>query len=198
MPEKEEEKKAEKKEIIIKKSFREYEQKILHLSEISILLDNYDDIFSDFDPRPYSERSLSDDLLNEARKASRDKNTGRLELRFLISEKMRDVKLEATIKKRLHEHFERHSKILNSEIRQSRVNAVFLGFAGITVMLGATYVDGISGGFMSRFLFVLLEPAGWFITWFALDKLFYVSETKSGESDFYHKMSKCEVIFASY
>ena len=93
MPEKEEEKKAEKKEIIIKKSFREYEQKILHLSEISILLDNYDDIFSDFDPRPYSERSLSDDLLNEARKASRDKNTGRLELRFLISEKMRDVKL---------------------------------------------------------------------------------------------------------
>lgn len=43
-------------------------EKILEMSEISIWLDNYDDIFSDFDPRPYSQRSLSDDFLAEAKK----------------------------------------------------------------------------------------------------------------------------------
>ena len=34
-------------------------QDLLSKGEISILLDTYDDIFSDFDPRPYSQRALS-------------------------------------------------------------------------------------------------------------------------------------------
>src|SRR3989338_1417499 len=84
-------------------------QKILQMSEISLWLDNYDDIFSDFDPRPYSLRSLSDDFLFEAKKASRDKDANRLELRFLISQEHRDSKVEATVKKRLRDHFSKHA-----------------------------------------------------------------------------------------
>ena len=49
---------------------------LLKKSEISLSLDNYDDIFSDFDPRPFSQRALSDDFLIEAKKASRDKVSG--------------------------------------------------------------------------------------------------------------------------
>ncbi|MBI2151367.1 hypothetical protein HYU21_01420, partial [Candidatus Woesearchaeota archaeon] len=30
---------------------------------ISLVLDSYDDIFSDFDPRDYSEKALSEDFL---------------------------------------------------------------------------------------------------------------------------------------
>ena len=33
-------------------------QKLLEISEISLLLDSYDDIFSDFDQRPYAQRAL--------------------------------------------------------------------------------------------------------------------------------------------
>jgi hypothetical protein len=36
--------------------------------EISIWLDSYNDIFSDFDSRPFSERTVSDDFLSEVRK----------------------------------------------------------------------------------------------------------------------------------
>ncbi len=71
---------------------------LLKASEISIILDTYDDIFSDFDPRPYSERALSDDFLIEANKASRDKASGQIELIFLIPQKMRNIESENLIK----------------------------------------------------------------------------------------------------
>lgn len=48
-------------------------KEIIDKAEISLVLDTYDDIFSDFDPRPYGERALSSDFLDEAKKAARDK-----------------------------------------------------------------------------------------------------------------------------
>lgn len=37
-------------------------------AEISILLRSYNDIFSDFDPSTYIDRTLSDDFINQAKK----------------------------------------------------------------------------------------------------------------------------------
>ena len=37
---------------------------------ISLWIDSYDDIFSDFDPRPFSARNISDDFLYEVKKTS--------------------------------------------------------------------------------------------------------------------------------
>ena len=66
-----------------KKSDRRFKE-----GNISLILDNYDDIFSDFDPRPYTVRALSDDFLNECRKAIIEKGEN-IELRFLLSKKQR-------------------------------------------------------------------------------------------------------------
>ncbi|HLC60103.1 MAG TPA: hypothetical protein VJJ52_01605 [Candidatus Nanoarchaeia archaeon] len=174
-------------------------QKILEASEISLWLDNYDDIFSDFDPRPYSLRSLSDDFLAEAKKASRDKDENRLELRFLISNNQRDSKTEATIKKRLKDHFTKHLIQIQEDLIKTRYQAIITGLLGVTLIFAASYLDSLSlPSFVSKFLFVLSEPAGWFLTWFGLDKIFYSSELKKSEYTFYQKMIKCEVMFVSY
>ncbi len=45
-------------------------QSMLKLTEISILLNSYNDIFSAFDPSEYSERNLSDDFIIQAKKYS--------------------------------------------------------------------------------------------------------------------------------
>ena len=74
--------------------------KLLQLSEISLIIDTYDDIFSDFDPRPYSQRALSDDFLLEARKASKDKVSGTFELNFLIPSHLKNKVHVVMIKKR--------------------------------------------------------------------------------------------------
>ena len=80
---------------------------------ISLILDSYDDIFSDFDPRSYSEKALSDDFLEECKKAAKDKEE-RPELRLLVQKNKRDYKDEIRIKKRLREHFQRHYKELEN------------------------------------------------------------------------------------
>lgn len=195
-----EEEKTNTKEPEAKKDeMQEEKQKLLELSEVSILLDTYDDIFSDFDPRPYSQRSLSDDFLREAGKASKDKNPDKLELRLLLPNLQRDQKNEVIIKKRLHDHFTKHAHLLQMEISDIRKKSIVLAFFGISMMFAATYIGAMEpGSFATHFLFVVLEPAGWFTTWFALDRVFYATEKKKPDFNFYKKMSKCEITFSSY
>ena len=59
---------AEKEGINPKHEIKE----LLEKTQISLWLDDYADIFSDFDPRPFSQRALSDDFLNEAKKVVRE------------------------------------------------------------------------------------------------------------------------------
>ena len=196
------EKSGEKKEAEIKiseKALEDEKQKLLEMSQISIWLDHYDDIFSDFDPRQYSQRSLSDDFLVEAKKASREKTQNKLEVRFLIPEAQRDAKNESIIKKRLHEHFTKHAHLLRNDIKNIRNKALMMAFIGLIMMLSATYINTLGlNTFLERFIFVLLEPGGWFMTWFALDRWFYTTELNKTEYEFYEKMSKCEIIFSAY
>ena len=55
-------------------SFMELKQQewLTETKDIKIWIDEYDGIFSDFDPRPYSERNMSDDFLNECNKLFRE------------------------------------------------------------------------------------------------------------------------------
>ncbi len=89
------------------KSIEEVLEKEMKEGNISLILDGYDDIFSDFDPRPYSERALSDDFLSECKKAARDKDE-KLELRLMVPGDNRNFKDELKIRKRLKTHFHRH------------------------------------------------------------------------------------------
>src|SRR4051812_5168600 len=73
--------------------------------DISIWIDNYDDVFSDFDPRPYSERNVSVDFLYEVKRVCHESNFHINELKLLVPERIRDKEKESIIVKRLHLHF---------------------------------------------------------------------------------------------
>ncbi len=175
-------------------------RKLLQMSEISLWLDNYDDIFSDFDPRPYSQRALSDDFLFEAKKASRDKVEEALELKFLVPKKRRNSYEENLIKKRLHEHFRKHyssiQRDVHSLVQQGTIFAVF----GVILMFVTTYLLFHYGekNFLISFLIVLLEPAGWFLFWEGLDLVIFEPKELRGDLAFYRKMSQCVVEFLGY
>jgi len=165
---------------------------------ISLILDSYDDIFSDFDPRPYSERALSDDFLMECKKAARDKDD-RPELRFLAPKNKRDFKDEIRIKKRLKEHFQRHHKDLDKEIRMIRLRGVSWIALGALLMLGATFVLSLKDqSFFYNLLIIVIEPAGWFTFWEGLNMLFFTAKEKMSDYEFYKKMSKSEIVFLDY
>ncbi|MFA5412268.1 MAG: hypothetical protein WC350_02905 [Candidatus Micrarchaeia archaeon] len=133
------------------------------LSLIHMGLDSYDDIFSDFDPSPYSERLLSEDFILEARRRYAEKKGGGLELRFSLPEKLRSAKTEALVKRRLRDHF--HAKVRDEEadIARSRKRGAIYFAAGFAVLLfvaAAPQIGPLSG--IAHFIDILLVPVGWF------------------------------------
>ncbi|MBI4448201.1 hypothetical protein HY643_04415 [Candidatus Woesearchaeota archaeon] len=175
-------------------------QRLLALSEISLWLDCYDDIFSDFDPRPYSDRELSDDFLAAAKKATRDKPLGIIELKFLIPSAKRDTNQENLIKRRVREHFKKQYGWFNDEVTAIIKKGALFTILGVILMFTATAIiyKGQEDNLFISFLIVLLEPAGWFMFWEGLGHIFFESKKKKSDLDFYKKMSKCKVEFLSY
>jgi len=82
------------------------------LSDVGLFIENYDYIFSDFDSRSYSQKLLSEDLLNEMNRASKEKKFGDIDLKFLVPKNKRDFRKEKIIKERLKEQFKINLKNL--------------------------------------------------------------------------------------
>lgn len=192
------EKEAEK--LAEKESEEEDIKKLLQMSEISLMLDTYDDIFSDFDPRPYSERSLSDDFLLEAKKATKGRDQGEFELRLMIPQVERDLKNESLIRKRLRSHFKRHFEILQKEKNSILKKGLMFTLSGVILMLFAAFVvfKYTDKSFITSFMVILLEPAGWFLFWEGLNLQIFDSKEVNPDLDFYRKMSRCEINFMPY
>ena len=166
---------------------------------VSLWLDSYDNIFSDFDPRPYSHRALSDDFISEAKKVTYEVKPGSLDLTLLIPSGMRDLDHEKYIRMRLHSHFRKHAVLMEKEMRKLLFNGIaftILGFVMMFVAASVLLVDGSS--IWVNLLRTVLEPGGWFLSWYGLDQIFYTSRQNVKELDFNKKMSRAEIEFDSY
>lgn len=174
--------------------------KKLLLSNISLILDGFDDIFSDFDPRDYSERALSVDFLREAERASKDKVTGKFELNLLVPSKWRNAAKERIIKQRLKKHFKKHFHRLQADRTHMIRSGVLFTFFGVLCMLAAVAIfHKLQGStILASFLVVLLEPAGWFLFWEGLNHVIFEPRKFTSELDFYRKMHTAPITFFSY
>lgn len=167
--------------------------------QVSIWLDSYEDLFSDFDPRPYSERSLSDDFIAELKKVCREDEYDIGDLRLLIPKKNQNPADENTITRRLHTYFKQGHSFLSHRLKTTRIRAIFIAFAGMAMILLASYLSGIrSGNYIWKVLFVLFEPAGWFFAWTGLDDLFFSARKRGAEAEFFSKMAITRVHFAGF
>jgi len=78
------------------------------LRDIGIWLDDYKDIFSDFDPRPYAERALSDDFISELKKVCDESEFKVKILNLLMPEKIMERKTEEIISRLKEHHIKGH------------------------------------------------------------------------------------------
>lgn len=175
----------------------EEKRKIFEISEVSLWLDSYDDIFSDFDPRPYSQRAISDDFLEEAKKAVKEKKTGELELRLLVPHAQRDLEKEIIIKRRLREYFRKNFLMLKRERKNIKIKGVMITLVGFALLITASFIHEYFSGTLN-FLLPFLEPVGWFSCWFGLEKIFYTLRQQASEFEFFKKMSRVDIEFISY
>lgn len=169
------------------------------MSQISIWLDHYEDIFSDFDPRPLSERALSDDFLKEAKKVSKEKSGIALELKLLIPDKARNNEHEKIVHTHLQDYFREKHVALSSEMKGIRHKGIRFTLFGLLMMLTAGYISSLQSPlFAMHALFVIVEPAGWFLMWTGLDHIVYLSNQKKSDLEFYTRMANGTVTFHSY
>lgn len=173
---------------------------LLKKNKISLILESYDDIFSDFDPRPFISRAISDDFLNEAQKVVRESEIGSFELHFLIPRKLRNKAVEESIKERLHGHFRHAETRLNTESRRYFKNGVRVAVLGFFLIFATSIVISLESlpYILANILRSVLEPGGWFMAWYGLDHVFYLSRAKTAELAFNQKMSKAELFFNKY
>jgi len=172
--------------------------RFLRQGNISIILDSYDDLFSDFDPRDVSIRALSDDFLAECKKAVIDKTEcDDIELRLLMPKEKRKLSDELKIRKRIKKHFHSHFLEKGRELRDMKKE----GYAWFMLGSALTLIDaGIASqeGYFYKLIFVIIEPAGWFTVWTGLQKMFLDSREKKSILEFYKKMANAKIYFTSY
>lgn len=174
-------------------------QELLNKSQISLWIDRYDDIFSDFDPRPYSQRMLSDDFLNEAKKVVRETKPGMLELRFLAPKDLRNPDNENVIRRRLKDYFRKQAHAMEQEAKGVLKKGIVFAVIGVALMFIASLIYYMqSEGFLTTLLLVIMEPAGWFMVWYGLDQIFYTSRENRADLKFNQRMAKAEMSFDSY
>jgi hypothetical protein len=175
------------------------EKELLSKSELSIWLDDYDDVFSDFDSRPINERSLSDDFLVEVRKMVREKPSGVVELKLLIPAAKRKKELEIMVVKNLHAYFKHAMEDIQREMDKTRRRGFLLSGIGFLIMIVTAYLVSISNrSFFFNAAQIVLEPSGWFMVWSGMDNIFYNSRQRKPNREFNAKMSHAEIIFVSY
>lgn len=182
---------------MIKKKENFEAKKTLKKSKIILQLDSYDDIFSDFDPRPYDKRALSDDFIQETKRATRDYGD-QLELRFLMPAEMRDSKDEKIIIKRLKEHFHKHALRYKKEISNTLNKGVICSMIGFSLMISGAYFATFYNHVLFQFVKVLFEPIGWFTMWYGLDLIFYAAKKSNSDLTFNEKLTKADIVFQSY
>lgn len=173
-------------------------KEIPDIFEISIWLDSYNDIFSDFDSRPLSERTVSDDFLTEVRKVCDEKSRNKIHLKLSIPEFVRKIDEEKIIIKRLHLYFGNSYHQIKKDTRQKTIRGLYYIIAGTLLMFCASYISFQNPQkFYIHTLLILFEPAAWFFLWTGLEHVIYSSKNKKADLIYYSKMSDAKIRFVN-
>lgn len=200
-PEKKEEKGERRDEKREEGKERKPEQEARPLMGVMIALDTYEDIFSDFDTRPFSERGLSDDFLKELLRRTLETPKRELEVLMVMPQTLRKEKDENTIKSRLRKHFSKEVKRIEEKRNGKRRHGyAYFAMGGVLLMLEVYLIEQAES--ISKFLFAFSQafilPAGWFLAYTGLEKILQPYGEDAADYEFYKKLQGAAYRFTSY
>jgi len=174
----------------------ETELRIKTIEEISIAIDTWDDLFSDFDPRPLSDRALSEDFIIELRKRYRETPLGVFTVSLSAPTGLKDEKTEKTVIQRIKRYF-RHSALLRKkEINSIRLRGLIFVVIGIVLLTIFTFVNhyNLLSRLANELAGIILLPLGWFGIWEGCSKIIDTSRRVIEDAELLIKLSKAEYI----
>lgn len=172
-------------------------QRIEDLKEIAVVIDSWDDIFSDFDPRPLSERTVSGDFIDELRKRYRETPRGEPIIVICAPKALQNQESEKMVMQRLKKHFRyrylQHKKT-HIYMRIRSIVLVSAGILSLSFLTLATYYKFLSE-LTIEMIGIVLMPLGWFGIWEGFSKLIDASPPYIHKQKLYEKLSKASYQF---
>jgi len=169
-----------------------------YLSSVDIALDSYEELFSDFDPSPFSRRAFSGDFLKELMRRYSETRHGKFEVVFSLPKAVRNRETEALIKERLREHFEWQLGELREDINEDRRTGGFYIGAGAAVIalsvLLTTY--GQAEVFLKILGEIILVP-GWVGEFMGLEKILESKSQRKKQYEFLEQFRDATYVFVS-
>jgi len=176
---------------------KESGQRIKDIKEVSVAIDTWDDIFSDFDPRPLSDRALSEDFIFELKRRYRETRKGSFLITVYAPVSLKDDKSEKMVIQRLKRHFKHSSLRRQKQLNRIRRRGIFF------VMIGICFLGFLTLATFFRFfsdlaiemLGIILMPLGWFGIWEGFSKIVDTSPIFIQEEMLFDKLSKADYRF---
>ncbi len=161
---------------------------------VQIAIDNYDDLFSDFDIREYKVRYISSDFLNELRMRTNKilSNKG-IEICLCLPKEERNDEHEKIIAKRLKGFFQiRHERNLNKKIN-ILLRAIVFEIIGILFLFIALFFSKYTFEYFKEFMLI----PSWFFVWNGLEKYFDHRKIVYKNISYYSMIRKSQIKFES-
>lgn len=172
-------------------------QRIADLKELAIAIDSFEDLFSDFDPREYDKRDLSDDFLTEVQKRYRETGKGRYEVIFHAPKTIRNEKVENVVIQRIKQHFRNNAKQNQKGVSALRFRgSLYISFGVILLTVLTLLAYGkILSDFQIELLGVIFLPLGWFGIWEGFSKIVDIPYMLSSELELNQKLARANYQF---
>jgi hypothetical protein len=157
------------------------------MQQTLIALDNYDDIFSDFDIGPYEARRISTDFIEELWEKTKKNIPAKIILTLPAKERNKDV--ETGIKRRLKDFFKKKAESKKNKASSYALRGAFLIIVGIALYFLLLFL----GSSVERIYDYALFPS-WYISWKGLDFIFHALHLRKLEN-YYRAIMKAEIAF---
>lgn len=173
------------------------DQRLKDLHEIAIVIDTWDDIFSDFDPRPLNVRTVSGDFVEELKKRYSETTRGKFLINVYAPIQLQNKESEKMVRQRLKKHFNYiallEQKTLGKIWRRG-VIFIVVGTLALTVLTLITYFRFFNA-LTIELISIILMPLGWFGIWEGFSKLVDTSPHLQQSIDIFTKLSKASYQF---
>jgi len=172
-------------------------QRLNDINAISIAIDTYEDIFSDFDPRDLPQRNLSEDFIIELMTRHRLDPKGKYNVVIVAPEHIKEPATEKNIVSRLNKYFNMKYVQYSKTIKEIRVKGLVYVVGGMAVLIALTLLayarklDKLT----LELVGIIFMPLGWFGIWEGFSKIIDIPFKLSLDTQVYKKLSKAAYTF---
>lgn len=173
------------------------EEHIKDIQEITIAIDSWDDVFSDFDPSPIDQRILSEDFLSELKKRYRETQRGNFIITIYAPALLKDDLTEKLVTKRLKQYFRfRYLSISKEVMTAIRKGFIFVigGIVSLSVLTLLTYFKMLER-LALELMGIILMPLGWFGIWEGFSRIIEPTPLLKQEQELFAKLSHASIKF---